>query len=377
MKIIEMENTLRLFPDNLTVKDEIPPGTYIVKFSPLSGYSLERQKNFENKIKVYGNHLELRDKMLRRYENSEKNFGVILGGKKGTGKSMLARLVSEKLIEKGIPTIIIKEDSDGITDFINSIEQPVLILMDEFEKIFIKNDEYPEDDTQVKFLNVFDGISNLKHFYMITINDYDKLNNYLKGRTGRFYYDFKFGDISADEIEEYIDDNLTCELDVKKEKLISILNRIKTNYDQLEAIVKELNYGETLRDTLTYLNLGIYDIDLQFINIRAFLSDGDHLDISRRVWIGGIEEIKSHFDLDVSDKTADEYDNFPYVLTIPEDAYVYKRDSIEIDPKKVSLSPVFEEINDDDIELAKKCCPKIKSISMEFESRVNPKVLQI
>lgn len=109
--------------------------------------------------------------MLRRYESSEKNFGVILGGKKGTGKSMLARLVSEKLIEKGIPTIIIKEDSDGITDFINSIEQPVLILMDEFEKIFIKNDEYPEDDTQVKFLNVFDGISNLKHFYMITIND--------------------------------------------------------------------------------------------------------------------------------------------------------------------------------------------------------------
>ena len=372
-----MENTLRLFPDNLTVKDEIPPGTYVVKFSPLSGYSLERQKNFKNKIKVYGNHLKLRDKMLRRYESSEKNFGVILDGKKGTGKSMLARLVSEKLIEKGIPTIIIKEDSDGITDFINSIEQPVLILMDEFEKIFIKNDECPEDDTQVKFLNVFDGISNLKHFYMITINDYDKLNNYLKGRTGRFYYDFKFGDISADEIEEYVDDNLTCELDIEKEKLISILNRIKTNYDQLEAIIKELNYGESLRDTLTYLNLGIYDIDLQFINIRVFLSDGDHLDINRRVWIGGIEEIKSHFDLDVSNKIADEYDNFPYVLTIPEDAYIYKRDSIEIDSSKVSLSPVFDEINDDDMEIAKKCCPKIKSISMEFESRVSSKVLQI
>lgn len=367
-----MENTLRLFPDNLTVKDEIPPGTYVVKFSPLSGYSLERQKNFENKIKVYGNHLKLRDKMIRRYENAEKNFGVILGGKKGTGKSMLARLVSEKLIEKGIPTIIIKEDSDGITDFINQIEQPVLILMDEFEKIFIKNDEYPEDDTQVKFLNVFDGISNLKHFYMITINDYDKLNNYLKGRTGRFYYDFKFGDISADEIEEYIDDNLKCEPDVDKEKLISILNRIKTNYDQLEAIVKELNYGESLRDTLTYLNLGIYDIDLQYINIRVFLSNGDYLDVNRRVWIGGIEEIKSHFDIDVSDD-----ENFPYELIIPKDAYIYKRDSIEIDPSKVSLRPELHEIDDDDIKLAKKHCPKIKSISMEFESRTSPKILHI
>lgn len=91
-----MENTLRLFPDNLTVKDEIPPGTYVVKFSPLSGYSLERQKNFENKIKVYGNHLKLRDKMLRRYESSEKDFGVILGGKKKAQESQCLLALYQK-----------------------------------------------------------------------------------------------------------------------------------------------------------------------------------------------------------------------------------------------------------------------------------------
>lgn len=76
---------------------------------------------------------------------------------------------------------------------------------------------------------------------------------------------------------------------------------------------------------------------------------------------------------------------FPDNLTVkdeippgtPEDAYIYKRDSIEINLNKVSLNPVFEEINDDDMEIAKKYCPKIKSISMEFESRVSPKVLQI
>lgn len=45
MKIIEMENTLRLFPDNLTVKDEIPPGTYIVKFSPLSDQHTKSHKD--------------------------------------------------------------------------------------------------------------------------------------------------------------------------------------------------------------------------------------------------------------------------------------------------------------------------------------------
>ena len=56
MKIIRISDTLRLFPDDLTVEDRIPTGTYSVEFDNMSGYSLKQVKNFKNTIKVYGDH---------------------------------------------------------------------------------------------------------------------------------------------------------------------------------------------------------------------------------------------------------------------------------------------------------------------------------
>lgn len=100
MKIVNLGSTLRIFPDDLKVEDKIPTGTYDVNFNPMSGYSLTKRSNFETTEKVYGEHDMLADKMVNRYEHSTKNFGVILGGRKGTGKSLTARLVSEKLLAK-------------------------------------------------------------------------------------------------------------------------------------------------------------------------------------------------------------------------------------------------------------------------------------
>ena len=44
MKIIRISDTLRLFPDDLTVEDRIPTGTYNVEFDNMSGYSLRTSK---------------------------------------------------------------------------------------------------------------------------------------------------------------------------------------------------------------------------------------------------------------------------------------------------------------------------------------------
>ena len=38
MKVVTMGSTLRLFPDDLTVTDSIPVGTYQIQFSEMSGY---------------------------------------------------------------------------------------------------------------------------------------------------------------------------------------------------------------------------------------------------------------------------------------------------------------------------------------------------
>ena len=169
----------------------------------MSGYSLAKMKDFHHNGKVYGDHLQLVDKIISRYQMSDRNFGTILGGRKGTGKSMTARIISERLREIGLPTILVTANTPGLANFLQSIEQPVFILIDEFEKIFVCDNE---TDQQSKFLSVFDGFHHNNHFYMITINDYTKLNEYFKGRTGRFYYDITFGKMTMSEINDYIED---------------------------------------------------------------------------------------------------------------------------------------------------------------------------
>ena len=134
MKVVNMGSTLRIFPDDLTVTDSIPAGTYQIQFSNMSGYSLAKMKDFHHEGKVYGDHLQLVDKIVSRYQMTDKNFGTILGGRKGTGKSMTARIISERLMELGLPTLLVTENTPGLSSFLQSIEQPVFILIDEFEK---------------------------------------------------------------------------------------------------------------------------------------------------------------------------------------------------------------------------------------------------
>lgn len=276
MKVINFgDNTYRIFGDDLKVEGKLPVGTYDVLFSEMSGYSLVKRADFETTSKVYGPHKELVNQMITRYEQFNSNFGVILGGRKGTGKTMTARLLSEAFKAKEIPTIIISKATPGLPDFIQSIEQEVFILFDEFEKVFPKGTSDTKD-LQSQFLPVFDGLSNTKHFYMITINDYNKLNDYFLGRTGRFYYNITFDAIGKDEITEILTDKLDKSLKLDITRLSFILSIIDVNYDQLMSIIKELNLGSSIDYIFKYLNLDLSKtLTNMTYDVKIFFKNGD------------------------------------------------------------------------------------------------------
>lgn len=276
MKVINFgDNTYRIFGDDLKVEGKLPAGTYDVSFSEMSGYSLIKRANFETTTKVYGPHKDLVNQMITRYEQFNSNFGVILGGRKGTGKTMTARLLSEAFKAKEIPTIIISKATPGLPDFIQSIEQEVFILFDEFEKVFPKGTSDTKD-LQSQFLPVFDGLSNTKHFYMVTINDYNKLNDYFLGRTGRFYYNITFDAIGKDEITEILTDKLDKSLELDINRLSFILSIIDVNYDQLMSIIKELNLGSSIDYIFKYLNLDLSTTLYKMTyDVKIFFKNGD------------------------------------------------------------------------------------------------------
>ena len=276
MKVINFgDNTYRIFGDDLKVEGKLPAGTYDVLFSEMSGYSLIKRADFETTTKVYGPHKDLVNQMITRYEQFNSNFGVILGGRKGTGKTMTARLLSEAFKAKDIPTIIISKATPGLPDFIQSIEQEVFILFDEFEKVFPKGSPDTKD-LQSQFLPVFDGLSNTKHFYMVTINDYNKLNDYFLGRTGRFYYNITFDAIGKDEITEILTDKLDKSLKLDINRLSFILSIIDVNYDQLMSIIKELNLGSSIDYIFKYLNLDLSKtLTNMTYDVKIFFKNGD------------------------------------------------------------------------------------------------------
>ena len=283
MKVIDFNGSHRIFGDNLVVNDKLPLGTYDVMFNPQTGYALQKRKDMTVPTKLYGEHEKLADNMIRRYDSLDKNFGVILGGRKGTGKTMLARLVSTKLMEKDIPTIIVSENTPNLPSFLQSIEQKVFVLFDEFEKVFEKNytDNNGEIDEQTQFLPLFDGLVNNKHFYMITINNYDKLNEYFLGRPGRFHYDIQFDEIALDEIKEILQDQLTIEVE-NITKLASILFNFNVNYDQLMAIIDELNFGSKIDYIVKYMNLDLFSTQAEReYEFTIYHKNGDEIKVSK------------------------------------------------------------------------------------------------
>ena len=310
MKVINFgDNTYRIFGDDLKVEGKLPAGTYDIVFSEMSGYSLVKRADFKTTGKVYGQHKQLVNQMLTRYEQFDSNFGVILGGRKGTGKTLTARLLSEAFKAKDIPTIIVSKATPGLPDFLQSIEQEVFILFDEFEKVFPKN---KDTDLQSQFLPVFDGLSNTKHFYMITINDYNLLNDYFLGRTGRFYYNIKFDTIGTDEIKEILNDKLSDELKLDLNRLAFILSIINVNYDQLMSIVKELNLGSSIDYIFKYLNLdltkSVYNMQYDF---KVFFENGDIVTSNAR----DFNIMQSIHRTELYDYAKTQYDSDPNITT--------------------------------------------------------------
>lgn len=106
----------------------------------MTGFYLEKYNEFDIKEnKIYGNHLDKVNKVnkvIKSFELFDRNLGVILSGNKGIGKSLFAKLLAIKANEKGYPLIVVDSFIPGIASYLESIQQEVVVLFDEFDKTF-------------------------------------------------------------------------------------------------------------------------------------------------------------------------------------------------------------------------------------------------
>jgi hypothetical protein len=172
-------------------------------------------------------------------QESKRNIGVLLNGAKGTGKTVTAKVLCNKL---GLPVIIVDGPINGLSRFLAGINHDCVFLFDEFEKNFRFKDDDDEDAAGESLLSIMDGVYNNSncHVFILTTNEL-RVNDNLISRPSRIRYLKSFGDvIDKNILLEYIDDNL--KYPEFKENLIEFIDSLTIGtIDIVKSIVDEIN----------------------------------------------------------------------------------------------------------------------------------------
>lgn len=243
-------NTFRVSAkEAMDLHDKLPAGNYIIKQDPFENLYLEMIDDFEFKGKRYGDNLRNTERIINTFLDRSVSTGVMLTGEKGSGKSLLAKNLAMRAKELDIPTIVINHpwSGDKFNSFLQTIEQPCVVLFDEFEKVYDRDD-------QESILTLLDGVFPSKKLFVLTCNDKYRVDQHMRNRPGRIYYMIDFKGLDADFITEYCEDNLKAKQHIQQIcKLASLFGEF--NFDMLKAMVEEMNrYGETPQEVMRLLN---------------------------------------------------------------------------------------------------------------------------
>jgi hypothetical protein len=276
-------NTYRVAKkEAMNMTEHLPGGNYVVKYDDMTGqFFLEGIESFEAPKRIYGDCLKNTDRVISTFKDRPATTGVMLTGEKGSGKTLLTKNISIELAKQDVPTIILNAPwcGDKFNTFIQSIEQPAVVLFDEFEKVYDRDD-------QEKILTLLDGVFPTKKLFLMTCNDKYRVDYHMRNRPGRIYYMIDFKGLSAEFITEYCDENLKNKTYTSKVVQISTLF-VEFNFDMLKALVEEMNrYDDTPQEALKLLNVkpefsngARYDVEV--------IHEGKSLtDISPSVWEG-------------------------------------------------------------------------------------------
>ncbi len=212
--------------------EKLTPAIYKLEEDPRSGeiYLSQVMDKYEFPYKVYGIETSFIDRVKTTYDNTKGNLGILLNGVKGTGKTVTAKQICNKL---ELPVILIHTAYQGIPNFINDIQQDVIIFVDEFEKIYHDRDH--------SVLSIMDGAmdNGFRKTFLLTTNEL-YINENMIQRPGRIRYLKTYKDLTVEIIEEIVDDKLKyTELRAAVIDFISQLEVITV--DIVKAVIDEVN----------------------------------------------------------------------------------------------------------------------------------------
>lgn len=236
-------------------------GTYIFSENgdlnlPSKVYNLKKDVPFKKRVLTYFK------------ETTAQTTGVMLAGTKGTGKTVLSKVIAK---ESGLPIIIVDGSypAQHLSKFFKGFKTPVCIIFDEIEKKW-------RTDRMLEFL---DGVeATTKKLVLMTCNDVNQVSQYMQDRCSRVRYLRTYGDRDNIElIETLVKDN---GIENVKETTDFIINNIKLlSIDNVLSFIKEVKlFGSefTLDEIIEDMNISLNNkkpslanaIDIGFISTK-------------------------------------------------------------------------------------------------------------
>lgn len=213
--------------------------------------------------KIYGNAKEKATKFLNSYKLMTKSMGVLLSGYKGSGKSLMGRVLA---VESGLPIIYIHDKFEGskFISALNSISQEVVVIIEELEKTYKENPD--------ALLALLDGVGSSKKIFIFTANSLD-ISEFLLNRLGRVRYHLHYESLEEESIREVIDDYLE-----NKEHATELLNTLlmvgHVSYDNVIGVIQEMNVHnispiEALNDLNISVTNAVFDVLYYYKGFRG------------------------------------------------------------------------------------------------------------
>lgn len=243
---------------SLKVTNTLPAGYHTIGFHPMRGYYFKDTAAMELPPKLYGSTVAHSERVRNTFKSRPGNTGALFVGEKGSGKSLLLRHICTELVKEGLPVVLVNNAHCGedFNQFLMSLTQPVVLAMDEFEKIY-------DDDDQAKILTLMDGVFPSQFLFLLTVNKVDMVNEFMKNRPGRLFYNLTFDGLEAEAIVGYAKDNLKAPTDSAINGILMVAQIIgKFNFDMLKALVEEMNrYDEPAHEAVRWLNIRPMHVD--------------------------------------------------------------------------------------------------------------------
>jgi len=268
--------------------NEIPVGVYKISMSKQGFYLEYVMSEFVFDYKIYGLQEDFINHVIKTYNEVQTgNLGILLNGTKGTGKTVAAKMIANRL---HLPVIIVQNMGQEMNlQMMNYLSTEInfdcVFFFDEYEKTFDK-------DTTI--LSFMDGVYNSesRKVFLLTTNTLS-IDRNLIGRPSRILYLKKFGNLEIEAASEFLDDTLNNK--EYKQEVLEFINLLSiSTIDILKSVVKEINiHGiEEFRKSKSYFNVeinsytytceyaiaNIYndsDFDVSKITPRIFLSELD------------------------------------------------------------------------------------------------------